>query len=70
MKKIVSIYTFAFLLFSNLAIFAQGDEDDGGGLEGNDPPAAPINSKLIILLIIGILFAFYAYKKNRKQIQK
>jgi hypothetical protein len=50
-------------------IFAQGDEDNNGDLEGNDPPNAPINSKLVLLLIFGIMLAFYTYKRNKKAVQ-
>lgn len=49
-------------------VFAQpGDDDGGGGLEEEDPEPAPINSKLIFLAIIGILFVMYTFRKNRKQ---
>ena len=48
-------------------MFAQpGDEDGDGGLEGDDPAPAPINSKLIILAIIGILFVIYSFNKKKK----
>jgi len=51
---------------SNFAMFAQGDDDDGGCLECPDPAPAPINTKIIILLIAGIIFAFYTFKRNKK----
>ena len=54
-------------LFSDFVVFSQiGNNDDNGDLEGNDPPAAPINSKLIILAVAGIFFAIYKLKENRK----
>lgn len=45
---------------------APGDDSDSGTLEGNDAPAAPINGKLILLAIAGIVYAFYTFKKYRK----
>ena len=69
MKNIYKFYLFTFVLLSDFVVFAQpGDEDDGGGdpLEGGDPPVSPINSKLIILAIIGILFVMYTFRKNKK----
>jgi hypothetical protein len=57
------------MLLTNIAAFAQGDENDTGNLEGNDTPAAPINSKLILLLIFGIMLAYYSYKNSKKLIK-
>jgi len=68
MKKFLKFYLFAFFLLSNLVVFAQGTEDEDGDLEGGDPQPAPINGKLFILAIIGITFAIYTYKKNRRQV--
>lgn len=68
MKKIVNIALVAFFLLHDFRLFAQGDEDNNGDLEGNDPPAAPINSKLLCLAVVGILFAFYTYNNRKKQI--
>jgi len=53
----------------DVAVFAQpGDDDGSGGLEGNDPPPAPINTKLIWLAIIALIYGFYSIKKYRKAI--
>ncbi|MEC4050713.1 hypothetical protein OX284_014840 [Flavobacterium sp. SUN046] len=70
MKNLLKLCLFAFTLFSNLAMFAQpGDQDNvgQGNLEGTDPPVAPINTKLILLAIVGIFFVIYTLK-NRKKI--
>ena len=69
MKKFYKFYILTFVLLSNFVVFAQGEpgSDDGtGGLEGGDPPPSPINSKLIFLAILGIVFVVYTYRKNRK----
>jgi hypothetical protein len=57
-----------FLLLCDFIAFAQpGDEDDGGGLEDNtDPQPAPIDGRLLILAIVGILFVFYTYRRHKK----
>ncbi|MGC4040239.1 MAG: hypothetical protein QM710_05475 [Flavobacterium sp.] len=68
MKKLLKFYLLTFILFSDFVAFAQpGDDDGGGGVEGEDPEPAPINNKLILLAITGILFAIYTYRKNREQ---
>ncbi len=72
MKNILKISLFLFALLSNIAMFAQpGDGDNtgsGGGnnLEGGDPPAAAINSKLIILAIVAVLYVLYTFKNRKK----
>ena len=71
MKRVFQIALIAFFLMHDFKLFAQGgpgDDDDNGDLEGSDPPAAPINTKLIYLGIIGIMFAFYLFNKKTKQI--
>jgi len=66
-KNILHFYIFVTVLFSDFLMFAQpGDDDEGGGLEDDDAPQAPINGKLIWLAIAGILFAIYIYKTRRK----
>ena len=66
-KKLLSLYIFTFFFISDFAVYAQpGDDDGGGDLEGDDPAPAPINSKIILLFMAAIIFAFYTYKKNKK----
>lgn len=66
-KKLLHFYILTFVLFSDFVMFAQPAEDnDDGNLEGDDEPAAPINSKIIYLAIVGVLFALYKYKQHKK----
>lgn len=69
MKSLYKIYILAFVLLSDVMLFAQPGDDDGtgGGLEGDDTPAAPINGKLIWLALVGISFAFYYFNKKRQK---
>jgi len=66
MKHLVRLYIVLFLFVSDFKLFAQGpgDDDEDGDLEGGDP--VPINGKLIWLLIAGLAFAFYYFRKYRK----
>jgi hypothetical protein len=68
MKNLLKFYILTFVLFSDFVVFAQPGGNDGtGGLEGNDPPPSPINGKLFLLALIGVLFVVYTFRKNRKQ---
>lgn len=67
-NNLFKIYILSFFLLTDFMLFAQpGDNDGTGGLEGNDPPPAPINGKLIWLGIAAILFAFYSYQRKTKK---
>lgn len=68
MKKLLKFYLLSFILLSDFVLFAQepGDGDGLGTLEAGDPPPAPINSKLVILAILGLIFVFYTIKNKRK----
>ncbi|MGL2963207.1 hypothetical protein ACSVH2_05250 [Flavobacterium sp. RSB2_4_14] len=69
MKNIFKYYLLAFVLVSDFAMYAQpGDDDGGGGLEGGDPAPAPINSKLVILAIVGVLFVLYTFRNNKRTV--
>lgn len=71
MKLFFKYYLLVFLLFSDFILFAQpGDTDPDDVIEDNDPPAAPINSKLIWLGLVGILFVWYIYKQRKTNIQQ
>ena len=65
-KNILKGLFFSFILLSDLMLYAvPGDDTEAGDLEGND---APIDSKLVILAIAGILFAVYAFRNNKKTV--
>lgn len=65
--KLLQLYCLSFFLLSDFIMFAQpGQDDDNGGLEDDDTPQAPINGKIIWLLVLGIAYAAYTYKKQRK----
>jgi hypothetical protein len=68
-KNLLNIYIFTFVFLSDFVMFAQepGDEDDNGDLEGGDELPVPINGKLLWLAILGILFALYVYRRDRKE---
>lgn len=66
-NRLFNLYLISFFLLVDFVAFAQpGDDDGSGGLEGNDPPPAPINGKLIWLGIVALLYAFYSIRKNRR----
>lgn len=72
MKNSYKIFLLSILLLSNFVAFAQPEDTDGGGgggggIEGNDPGGAPIDSNLILLAILGLMFGFYVIKKYQKQ---
>ena len=62
--SILNIYIFIFFLTSDFIAFAQPIDDDFGDLQEDDEPAVSINGKLMWLLLCGMLFAFYKYKRN------
>ena len=70
MKNIYKYYLVAFFFLSDFVAFAQPGDDDGsgGGIEGNDPQPAPIDSMLIYLIMIGACFALYTFRKNKNQV--
>lgn len=70
MNKYLKILFFALLMSCNIVVFAQapGDNNDSGDLEDvDDPPAAPIDGKLIWLSISGIALACYCFVKKTKE---
>lgn len=67
-NNLFKLYLLSFFLLTDFIMFAQpGQDQPGGGLEGDDPPPAPINGKLLFLAIAAVLFAFYTFKNRTKQ---
>ncbi len=57
-----------FLFATAFAAYCQPGnqfEDEDGDTSGTVEPPATINSKLFILIIIGIIFAIYYFKSNK-----
>ena len=63
-NKLPYLYVFAFLFLSDFVMYAAPPVDDEFEPA---PDAAPINSKLIVLLAAGILFALYTFRRNKKE---
>lgn len=75
MKKIFNLAIVVYFLLYDFIIFAQigsgpADEDENGadGLEGGDPPTAPINVRLWLLILLVIVYSFVIFK--RRQLMK
>ena len=70
MKNVFRIYLLLFFLLSDFIAFAQ--PGSGGGDENPDEPGdggtepLPINSKLIWLALLGILFVYYKRNQMKK----
>lgn len=64
-NNLIKIYSSLFCLLTSFLAFSQpGTGSDTGNLETPDSPSAPIDSKLLVLIVIGILFAFYTLRKK------
>lgn len=68
-NNLFKLYILSFFLLLDITLFAQpGQDQGGGGLEGDDPPTAPIDGKLLWLGIVALLFAFYTYKRRLSKV--
>jgi hypothetical protein len=69
MKNYEKLSLVIFMLMFNILTFAQPGTDDGfGTLEDDEPAAASINSKLLLVALIGISYMFYKLKNSKKQV--
>jgi hypothetical protein len=67
LNNLFKLFIFSFVLLSDFIMYSQpGDDTGAGDLEGDDAPVAPIDSRLIILALAGIVFAVYTFRNNRK----
>lgn len=65
-KKIILslvLLTFSFVSFAQIP---DPDATDGGP-GGTDPPA-DINSKLILIAVLGLIFAYYQFKSKARKV--
>ena len=66
-NKALYLFLIGLFLLVDFAAFAHpGDDDGSGGLEGNDPPPAPINGQILWLGLLAIVFAYYTIQRYRK----
>jgi hypothetical protein len=73
MKNTYKILFLLYFLLTDFMLFAQpGDDDTNGenGLEGGDPTVAPINTKLWLLLLFAIIFAYRQFTKKNSLKEK
>jgi len=64
-KNLLKWSLLAFMLVSNLVVFAQtGPAQPQPDVEGDD---VPLDGALIYLAIVGIMFAVYYFSKMQKQ---
>jgi hypothetical protein len=67
-----TLLTLLLFLISNVMLFAEtgpGSTNDTGTLEGSETPAAPIDNWLGLLLVLGLLLAYYTFKTRRKIVE-
>ncbi|MCF8321258.1 MAG: hypothetical protein K9I35_08645 [Flavobacterium sp.] len=71
-KNVIKIFLVCLITLSSWNGIAQpGTNDAFGGLESTttDQAAAPLNDYLIPMLVVGVLFSFYIYKKKLTSIK-
>jgi hypothetical protein len=61
-NNLLKFYIVAFYLCSTFVFADPGTTDDSGTLENADTPAAPIDTNLWILALIGLIFVFVRLK--------
>ena len=69
-NTLVKTYSTVLFFFSSFMLFANdavGDESDTGDLESAEASPAPINGKLFILIIAGIIFAYSTFRNSQKK---
>ncbi|WP_310560502.1 hypothetical protein [Flavobacterium sp.] len=66
----LKFYITAAFLCSTFALFAggvPGDESDTGDLQGGDAtPPSPIDNYVLVLAIVGLLFAYFKFRSMYK----
>lgn len=66
--NLLKYYIAAFYFCSTFVLVAQpGTNDDTGGLEGEDAPAAPIDGYVWVLAGLGLFFVFLRLRALAKK---
>jgi hypothetical protein len=68
-NNIFKIFITCFFIMLDLSMFSQGDDTVDGDLEGSDAPPTPINGKLLLLAIAGIIYSVYIFRNSKKRIE-
>lgn len=71
-KDLFKAFLIGICFFSNVFLYAQPGDTDGtptDNLEGTDP-AATIDSMLILLVVLAVVFEFYIVKKESTKSKK
>jgi hypothetical protein len=67
-NNVLKYYIATFYLCSTFVTFAQpGTDDDTGGLEGGDTPAAPIDGYVWVLAALGLVYVFLRLRAFAQQ---
>lgn len=66
-NKGLKYYIASAYLCSTIMLFAQpGTDAAGGGLETPDTPAAPVDTYLVFLALVGVMFVYMKIKTSLK----
>jgi hypothetical protein len=67
--NLLKYYVLVICLCSNFIMVAQvpGNEDNNGGLEGADTPAAPIDAYVWVLAVLGLVYVFLRLRTFAQQ---
>jgi len=73
--RYLKINMFLTVLLSDFLMFADDDpgtgfEDEFGDTDGSVEDEVPINSKLLYLVVAGVAFSYYYFKKKSMALQE
>lgn len=66
-NNLIKFYSTLLFFFISFMLFAGiGDESDDPTMEDPEIPAAPIDSRIFILAVFGIVFAIYSFRSSKE----